>query len=342
MSVLVTGAAGFIGFHTSLRLLERGEDVVGIDNMSPYYDVRLKDARLARLSAHARFRFQRVDLQEREATQALFRETAPDRIVHLAAQAGVRHSLTDPHAYTAANVTGFLNVLEGARHGAVRHLVYASTSSVYGANAGMPFSPHQGADHPLSLYAATKKANEAMAHSYAHLFGLPVTGLRFFTVYGPWGRPDMALFKFTRAILRGETLDVYGHGQMKRDFTYIDDIVSGVVAALDRPAVPDPDWRAEAPDPASSGVAPARIYNIGNAKPVDLMHYIATIEAATGLTAKLNLMPMQPGDVVQTWADVSDLERDMAYRPSTPVETGVRRFVDWYRGVYLELTGETL
>jgi UDP-glucuronate 4-epimerase len=339
MTVLVTGAAGFIGYHVARDLLARGEDVAALDNFSPYYDVRLKQARLARLEAHRGFRFRRLDLKDRADVEAAFRDFAPDRIVHLAAQPGVRYSLEAPHTYADANLTGFLNVIEGARQLRLKHLVFASTSSVYGANTAMPFSTHGGADHPLSLYAATKKANEAMAHAYAHLFGIPMTGLRFFTVYGPWGRPDMAMFRFTRAILDGEPLEVFGNGRMSRDFTFVDDIASGVLAALDRPAAIDPSWDSASPDPATSGVAPYRIFNIGNAVPVDLMRYIRVIEDVTGRKANLKMLPMQPGDVSETWADVSDLARETGYRPSTPVEAGVRRFVDWYTTDYRELLG---
>ena len=329
MKVLVTGAAGFIGSTTARHLLARGDEVVGLDNLNDYYDVNLKKARLAILQKESNFRFEFLDLADREGMARLFSASRFDRVVHLGAQAGVRYSIENPHAYVDSNVVGTLNVLEGCRHNAVEHLVYASTSSVYGANTNMPFSVHQNVDHPLSLYAATKKANELMAHSYASLYGMPVTGLRFFTVYGPWGRPDMALFLFTRNILEGKPIDVFNYGKHRRDFTYIDDIVSGVVAALDHVATPNAGWDSDAPDPATSP-APYRLYNIGNAQPVDLMHYIAVLEERLGRKAEKNLLPLQPGDVPDTWADVEDLARDVGYRPATPVETGVARFVDWY------------
>ena len=329
MKVLVTGAAGFIGSTTARHLLARGDEVVGLDNLNDYYDVNLKKARLAILQKESNFRFEFLDLADREGMARLFSASRFDRVVHLGAQAGVRYSIENPHAYVDSNVVGTLNVLEGCRHNAVEHLVYASTSSVYGANTNMPFSVHQNVDHPLSLYAATKKANELMAHTYASLYGLPVTGLRFFTVYGPWGRPDMALFLFTRNILEGKPIDVFNYGKHRRDFTYIDDIVGGVVAALDHVATPNAGWDSDAPDPATSP-APYRLYNIGNAQPVDLMHYIAVLEERLGRKAEKNLLPLQPGDVPDTWADVEDLARDVGYRPATPVETGVARFVDWY------------
>ncbi len=328
--ILVTGSAGFIGFHVVQALLDRGEDVVGVDNVTPYYDPALKLARLARLEARDGYRHLRIDLADREATSALFRDVRPRGVVHLAAQPGVRYSLEHPEAYVDSNVVGFLNVLEGCRATAPGHLVFASTSSAYGANAALPFSPHQPANHPLTLYAATKLANESMAHAYAHLFGIPCTGLRFFTVYGPWTRPDMALYRFADAIVAGRPIDVYGQGRMQRDFTYVADIVSGVIAALDRPAAPDPDWRAEAPDPATSGVAPWRILNIGAGTRVELMTYIEVLSDALGRPAKLNLLPMQPGDIVRTEADISDTTRALGYAPTTPVEVGVRRFADWY------------
>lgn len=328
--ILVTGSAGFIGFHVVQALLDRGEDVVGVDNVTPYYDPALKLARLARLEARDGYRHLRIDLADREATAALFRDVRPRGVVHLAAQPGVRYSLEHPEAYVDSNVVGFLNVLEGCRATAPGHLVFASTSSAYGANAALPFSPHQPANHPLTLYAATKLANESMAHAYAHLFGIPCTGLRFFTVYGPWTRPDMALYRFADAIVAGRPIDVYGQGRMQRDFTYVADIVSGVIAALDRPAAPDPDWRAEAPDPATSGVAPWRILNIGAGTRVELMTYIEVLSDALERPAKLNLLPMQPGDIVRTEADISDTTRALAYAPTTPVEVGVRRFADWY------------
>ena len=329
MKVLVTGAAGFIGSTTARRLLARGDEVVGLDNLNDYYDVNLKKARLAILQKEPNFRFEFLDLADREGMAKLFASSRFDRVVHLAAQAGVRYSIQNPHAYVDSNVVGTLNVLEGCRHNAVKHLVYASTSSVYGANTNMPFSVHQNVDHPLSLYAATKKANELMAHTYASLYGLPVTGLRFFTVYGPWGRPDMALFLFTKNILEGKPIDVFNYGKHRRDFTYVDDIVGGVVAALDHIATPNTDWNSDSPDPATSP-APYRLYNIGNAQPVDLMHYIAVLEERLGRKAEMNMLPLQAGDVPDTWADVEDLVSDVGYRPATPVETGVARFVDWY------------
>ncbi len=329
MKVLVTGAAGFIGSTTARRLLARGDEVVGLDNLNDYYDVNLKKARLAILQKEPNFRFEFLDLADREGMAKLFATSRFDRVVHLAAQAGVRYSIQNPHAYVDSNVVGTLNVLEGCRHNAVEHLVYASTSSVYGANTNMPFSVHQNVDHPLSLYAATKKANELMAHTYASLYGLPVTGLRFFTVYGPWGRPDMALFLFTKCILEGRPIDVFNYGKHRRDFTYVDDIVGGVVASLDHIATPNKAWNSDVPDPATSP-APYRLYNIGNAQPVDLMHYIAVLEERLGRKAEMNMLPLQAGDVPDTWADVEDLVNDVGYRPATPVETGVARFVDWY------------
>ncbi len=333
MKVLVTGAAGFIGFHTARRLLARGDEVVGLDNLNPYYDVTLKQARLAQLVEAPRFRFVQIDLADQAAMASLFRREGFQRVVHLAAQAGVRHSLEDPHAYVTSNVSGTLNVLEGCRHHGIEHLVYASTSSVYGANTNMPFSVHRTADHPLSLYAATKRANELMAHNYSALFRIPTTGLRFFTVYGPWGRPDMALFLFTRNILEGKPIDVFNHGHHRRDFTYVDDIVEGVVRALDRPAQPDPSWNSNDPDPATSR-APFRVYNIGNNQPVELMRYIEVLEECLGRKAEKNFLPMQLGDVPETFADIDDLITDVGYRPATPVEVGVRRFVDWYCEYY--------
>ena len=333
MKILVTGAAGFIGSHVAQRLLARGEEVVGLDNLNEYYDVTLKQARLARLTAAANFRFVKLDLADTAGMAALFAAERFARVVHLAAQAGVRHSLEDPHAYVRSNVTGTLSVLEGCRHNAVGHLVYASTSSVYGANTNMPFSVHNIADHPLSLYASSKRANELMAHNYSALFGLPTTGLRFFTVYGPWGRPDMALFLFTRNILDGKPIDVFNHGHHRRDFTYVDDIAEGVVRAVDRPAQPDPAWRSDAPDPASS-FAPFRLYNIGNNRPVQLMRYIEIIEECLGRKAQKNFLALQPGDVPETCADIDDLVRDVGYRPATPVEVGVKNFVDWFCGYY--------
>jgi UDP-glucuronate 4-epimerase len=333
MKVLVTGAAGFIGSTVAHKLLARGDEVVGLDNLNAYYDVRLKEARLARLQALPGFRFVRLDLADAAGMAELFRSERFERVVHLAAQAGVRYSLENPQAYVDSNITGTLNVLEGCRHNGVAHLVYASTSSVYGANTKMPFSVHQASTHPLSFYAATKRANELMAHTYAALFRLPVTGLRFFTVYGPWGRPDMALFLFTKNILAGKPIDVFNHGHHKRDFTYVDDIAEGVVRALDRIATPNPDWNSDEPDPATSS-APYRVYNIGNNRPVELSHYIETLERCLGRKAQRNLLPLQPGDVPDTYADVSDLERDVGYRPATSVEVGVAAFVEWYRSYY--------
>lgn len=335
MKVLVTGAAGFIGFHLCRRLLERGDAVVGLDNLNAYYDVSLKRARLERLQSHAGFRFEHVDLAGAPEMARVFAQGRFDAIVNLAAQAGVRYSLENPHAYVDSNVTGFLNVLEGARRHGTGHLVFASTSSVYGINTRMPFDERQNTDHPVAFYAATKKANEAMAHAYAHLFGIPSTGLRFFTVYGPWGRPDMALFKFTRGILAGEPIPVFNEGRMIRDFTYVDDIVEGIVRVIDRPAEPDPDWDGDDPDPATSS-APWRIYNIGNHRRVELMAYIRALEDALGKKAKLDLLPMQQGDVRATEADTSALEAATGFRPDTPIEEGVRRFVAWYREYYGE------
>lgn len=330
MKHLVTGAAGFIGYHVSERLLARGDEVVGLDNLSPYYDPALKQARLDRLRRHPGFRFVKLDLTEREAMESLFQRERFPRVIHLAAQAGVRYSVTHPHSYIASNVVGFLHVIEGCRHHGVEHLTYASTSSVYGLNTHMPFSVHQNVDHPVSLYAATKKANELMAHSYAHLYGLRATGLRFFTVYGPWGRPDMALFLFTRAILEGRPIDVFNHGKMRRDFTYIDDIVEGVVRISDRPAAANPDWQGEHPDPASSS-APYRVYNVGNSEPAELMDFIGALERSLGKTAEKRFLPMQPGDVPATSADIEDLARDCGFHPVTTIETGVANFVAWYR-----------
>ena len=332
--VLVTGAAGFIGFHTARRLLERGETVVGVDNMNAYYDPALKRGRLALLEAYPAYRHHEIDLADRAAMAALFEAERPRRIVHLGAQAGVRYSIDSPWTYADSNLTGFLSILEGARATQATSLVFASTSSAFGANGALPFSVKQGADHPLTLYAATKIANEVMAHAYAHLFGIPATGLRFFTVYGPWGRPDMALFKFTGAILKGEPIDVYGEGRMERDFTYVDDIVTGVIAALDRPATVDRDWDATRPNPSTSGVAPWRILNLGAGRRTPLMRYIELIEQAAGRKAVLNLMPYQDGDLVSTEADVTETRAALDYAPETPVEVGVGRFVDWYRGYY--------
>ena len=333
MKLLVTGAAGFIGYHASRALLDRGDEVVGIDNLNAYYDVALKEARLALLEGWPRFRFLRMDLADKAAIAALFQRERFERVVHLGAQAGVRYGALNPHAYAASNLTGFLNILEGCRHAGVQHLVYASSSSVYGASTRTPFALEHSVDHPLSLYAATKKSNELMAHSYAHLFKLPVTGLRFFTVYGPWGRPDMAPFLFVKRVLAGDAIDVFNFGQHKRDFTYIDDIVEGVVRTLDRVATPAPEFSLEAPSPAISN-APYRVYNIGNNQPVELMDFIACIERATGREAKKNFLPMQPGDVPTTYADVDALAADVGFRPHTPIEEGVRRLVTWYRDFY--------
>jgi UDP-glucuronate 4-epimerase len=331
--ILVTGAAGFIGFHVAQRLLRDGQAVHGLDNLSDYYDVDLKEARLRLLRDFPQFTFHRTDLADAESVAALFARHPPEMVVHLAAQPGVRYSLVNPRAYTESNVTGFLNVLEGCRHQAVKHLVYASSSSVYGLNTALPFSVHHNVDHPISLYAATKKANELMAHTYSHLFALPATGLRFFTVYGPWGRPDMALFLFTKAILAGTPIDVYDQGRMRRDFTYVDDIVEGVVRVLARPAAPDPAWRPDRPDSASS-CAPHRLYNIGNHSPVELLRFIEILESCLGRTAVKRLLPLQAGELPVSFADVSDLARDVGFEPSTPIEVGIRRFVEWYRSYY--------
>ena len=331
--VLVTGAAGFIGYHLAEALLARGDAVIGFDNLNDYYDPTLKEARLARLREHGAFQFIRGSLEDAASVQAAFREARPARVVNLAAQAGVRYSLENPSAYVQSNLVGFLNILEGCRAHGVEHLVYASSSSVYGGNTKLPFSVHDNVDHPLSLYAASKKANELMAHTYSHLHALPTTGLRFFTVYGPWGRPDMALFLFTKAILAGQPIDVFNHGDMRRDFTYIDDIVEGVVRVLDRTATPNPSWTASDPDPATSS-APFRVYNIGNNSPVPLLEMIACLERALGKTAEKNLLPMQPGDVPATYADVSALQQDAGFRPDTPLEEGIGKFVAWYRAYY--------
>jgi len=333
MRVLVTGAAGFIGMHTSLRLLERGDEVVGFDSLNAYYDPALKAARLARLEEHGGFTFVRGHLEDRDAVAALFAEHRPDRVVNLAAQAGVRYSIEDPHAYVDANLVGFVNVLEGCRAVDVEHLVYASSSSVYGANTKLPFSVADAVDHPVSLYAATKKANELMAHTYSHLFRLPTTGLRFFTVYGPWGRPDLALFLFTRAILAGEPVRIFNHGRMRRDFTFIDDIVEGVIRVLDRPAEPDPSFDPGDPDPSTSS-APYRVFNIGNDQPTELLHYVDVLEAELGVPAVRQFEDIQPGDVPATWADVDALRDAVGFTPATSVEEGVRRFVAWYREFY--------
>lgn len=333
MTILVTGAAGFIGHALSNALLARGDEVFGIDNLNEYYDVRLKRARLERMQALRGFRFEKLDIASRTGVANLFNRNKFDAVVHLAAQAGVRYSTTNPHAYVDANIVGFLNILEGVRYSAARHLVFASSSSVYGANTSLPFSEHQNVDHPVSLYAATKKANELMAHSYAHLYGMRCTGLRFFTVYGPWGRPDMALFKFTEGILAAKPIPVFNRGEMVRDFTYVDDIVNGIVRVIDRPAASNPHWRGDAPDPATSQ-APYRVYNIGNNRPVKLLRYIELLEQALGRKAVLDLQPMQKGDVPATMAEVSALEEAVGYRPSTSVEVGVPRFVEWYRSYY--------
>ncbi|MEI6206735.1 MAG: NAD-dependent epimerase [Desulfuromonadales bacterium] len=331
--ILVTGAAGFIGYHLCRRLLARGDEVVGLDNLNDYYDVRLKHDRLKQCEGEPGFRFVECSLEDREVIERLFSEERFDKVVNLAAQAGVRYSLQNPHAYISSNVVGFMNILEGCRHNNVRHLVYASSSSVYGANTQMPFSVHDNVDHPVSLYAATKKSNELMAHTYASLFGLPTTGLRFFTVYGPWGRPDMALFLFTRAILEGRPIDVFNYGRMKRDFTYIDDIVEGVVRVIDRLPLANPSWNGDRPDPGTSR-APYRIYNIGNNSPVELLHFIETLERCLGSSAEKNLLPIQAGDVPETYADVDDLTREVGFRPCTTIEEGIGRFVEWYRWYY--------
>ena len=333
MKIIVTGTAGFIGFHLAKALLDRGDEVIGVDNLNDYYDVSLKQARLDQLLPYPHFTDVRMDIADKEKMEALFRQHKPQRVVNLAAQPGVRYSLQNPHAYIDANIVGFMNILEACRHHKVEHLVYASSSSVYGANTAMPFSVHHNVDHPVSLYAATKKANELMAHTYSHLFNLPTTGLRFFTVYGPWGRPDMAMFTFTRQVIEGETLDVYNYGHHRRDFTYIDDIVEGVVRTLDTVATPDSTWSGEHPDPASSQ-APYRIYNIGSNNPVELLRYIEVIENVVGKKAKLNLLPMQPGDVPDTYADVDALIKDIHYQPKTAIEEGVNNFVQWYREFY--------
>jgi len=332
-NVLVTGAAGFIGFHLAKRLLDNGTTVVGLDNMNPYYSVKLKEDRLAQLEGHPHFAIARMDLADREGMQRLFSENGFDVVVHLAAQAGVRYSLQNPQAYIDANIVGFMNILEGCRRHRVRHLVFASSSSVYGANTKMPFSVHDNVDHPVSLYAATKKANELMAHTYSHLYGLACTGLRFFTVYGPWGRPDMALFLFTDAILKGRPIQVFNHGRMQRDFTYIDDIVEGVVRVMGRLPEPNPAWSGDRPDPGSSYAA-YRIYNIGNNRPVELDVFIQTLEGVLGLQAKKDYLDMQPGDVPATYADVDDLMTDVGFKPSTPIRTGIERFVAWYKSYY--------
>ena len=331
--ILLTGAAGFIGSHVALTLLGRGDEVVGVDNVNDYYDPTLKEARLARLTGRDGFSFRKLDVADRTGIEHLFAAGGFEKVIHLAAQAGVRYSLENPHAYIDSNIVGFTNILEGCRHSGVQHLTYASSSSVYGANTAMPFSVHQNVDHPLSLYAATKKANELMAHTYSHLYKLPTTGLRFFTVYGPWGRPDMAMFLFTKAILSGKPIDVFNNGQMRRDFTFVDDIAEGVVRTNDRTATANEAWHGDVPDPGTSA-APYRLYNIGNNNPVELLYLIETIEKALGKTAVKNMLPMQMGDVPATYADVSDLTRDTGFTPATPIEVGVERFVAWYRQYY--------
>lgn len=333
MKVLITGTAGFIGSTLALRLLARGDEVVGIDNVNDYYDVNLKLARLERVKANAGFTEVRGDLEDRDLVAKAFKDHKPDRVVNLAAQAGVRYSLENPYAYIDANILGFMNILENCRHNEVEHLVYASSSSVYGSHTNMPFSAHEPVDHPVSLYAATKKSNELMAHTYSHLFNLPTTGLRFFTVYGPWGRPDMALFLFTKNILAGKPIDVFNYGKHKRDFTFVEDIVEGVIRTLDKVASPNPNWDSNSPDPATSS-APFKVYNIGNNSPVDLEHYIHVLEECLGKKAEKNLLPLQPGDVPDTYADVSDLVNDVDYKPNTSVEEGIAKFVEWYREYY--------
>ena len=333
MKILLTGAAGFIGMTTCLRLLARGDEVVGLDNLNDYYEVQLKLDRLARMQPHANFRFVKADVADRPAIEQIFAAEKFDRVIHLAAQAGVRYSLQNPQAYVDSNIVGFMNILEGCRHTKVAHLVYASSSSVYGGNTRMPFSERDSVDHPVSMYATTKKANELMAHTYSHLFGLPTTGLRFFTVYGPWGRPDMALFLFTKAILEGKPIDVFNHGQMQRDFTFVDDIVEGVIRVLDRTAAPDAAYRPEQPDPGTSNV-PFRVFNIGNHNPVPLLDFIACIEDAIGIKAQKNLLPLQDGDVPATYADVDALRDWVGFTPATDIRTGIGRFVAWYRDYY--------
>ena len=333
MKVLVTGAAGFIGSTLSHKLLDRGDEVIGLDNLNDYYDVSLKEARLQRLQDRDGFKFIKASLEDRDTMEVLFKNDQPQRVVNLAAQAGVRYSIENPRAYVDANIVGFMNILEGCRHHNVEHLVFASTSSVYGANTNMPFSVHDNVDHPVSFYAATKKANELMAHTYSHLYNMPATGLRFFTVYGPWGRPDMALFLFTKAILEGKPINVFNYGNHRRDFTYIDDIVEGVIRTLDKVAAPNADWSGDKPDPATSK-APYRLYNIGSNSPVELLRYIEVLETCLGKKAEKNLLPLQPGDVPDTYADVDALVEDVDYRPGTPVEEGVKNFVEWYRDFY--------
>jgi len=330
---LVTGTAGFIGYHVAERLLARGDEVTGLDNVNDYYDVRLKHARMARLEGKPGYDFVKLDVSDREGMERVFAERKPEVVIHLAAQAGVRYSLTNPHAYVQSNLAGFMNILEGCRHQKVRHLVYASSSSVYGGNTHQPFSIHDNIDHPVSLYAASKKANELMAHTYSHLYGIPTTGLRFFTVYGPWGRPDMAMFLFTKAILEGQPIDVFNHGKMRRDFTYIDDIVEGIVRTADHVAVPNPEYSSDTPDPGTSS-APYRVYNIGNDNPVELMDMIGVLEGVLGRTAEKRMLPLQAGDVPATWANVDDLTRDVGFKPATSIEEGIRRFVTWYKEFY--------
>ncbi len=333
MKILVTGAAGFIGFHTARALLDRGDRVVGLDNLNDYYDVSLKEARLAKLEGRNGFSFVRADLADRAAIEELFAQEKFDRVIHLAAQAGVRYSIENPRAYVDSNLVGFINILEGCRQTRVGHLVFASSSSVYGASTALPFSVHQNVDHPLSIYAATKKSNELMAHTYAHLHRLPATGLRFFTVYGPWGRPDMALFLFTSKILAGEPIDVFNNGEHARDFTYIDDIVEGVVRSVDHIAAPNEEWDSGKPDPGTSD-APYRLYNIGNNNPVQLMDFVAALESALGKKAEMNYLPLQPGDVLATYADIDGLAHDIGYRPGTGIKDGIAKFVEWYREYY--------
>ncbi len=333
MKILVTGVAGFIGSAVASSLLQRGDEVIGIDNLNDYYDVKLKTDRLALLSGIKSFKFIKMDIADRKDSETLFREELPSRVIHLAAQAGVRYSIQNPHAYINSNLVGFTNILEACRHNKVEHLVYASSSSVYGANTQMPFSVHHNVDHPLSLYAATKKANELMAHTYSYLYRLPTTGLRFFTVYGPWGRPDMSLFLFTKKILAGEPIDVFNNGNHSRDFTYIDDVVKGVIRVTDRIASPNPDWNSDKPDPGTS-LAPYRLYNIGNHQPVELMRFIEILEQCLGTKAKKNFLPMQAGDVQATYANVDDLIRDVNFSPATPIDMGITRFVEWYRDYY--------
>ena len=333
MRYLVTGTAGFIGYHVAERLLARGDEVTGLDNVNDYYDVRLKHARMARLEGKPGYDFVKLDVSDREGMERVFAERKPEVVIHLAAQAGVRYSLTNPHAYVQSNLAGFMNILEGCRHQKVRHLVYASSSSVYGGNTHQPFSIHDNIDHPVSIYAASKKANELMAHTYSHLYGIPTTGLRFFTVYGPWGRPDMAMFLFTKAILEGQPIDVFNHGKMRRDFTYIDDIVEGIVRTADHVAVPNPEYSSDTPDPGTSS-APYRVYNIGNDNPVELMDMIGVLEGVLGRTAEKRMLPLQAGDVPATWANVDDLTRDVGFKPATSIEEGIRRFVTWYKEFY--------